>query len=93
MIDFFMFMFFIIMYYFMIHETILPLEKIEYEIAKTDSEIVNVEKQLQKLRLEWGKLYNKKYELQEEKNKILYPECYEEQSVSSDTNETDSDSD
>ena len=77
----------------MVNETTLPLEKIEYEIAKTDSEIFNIEKQLQKLRLKWGNLYNKKYELQEEKNKILYPECYAEQSVSSDTNETDSDSD
>jgi len=87
MIDIFMFIFFIIMYYVMVHETTPPLEKIEHEIAVTDSNIKSIESKLHQLQREWGLMYNQKYRLQEEKNKILYPK------VQYDQPDPDSDSD
>ncbi len=75
------------MYYVMVHETTPPLEKIEYEIAVTDSNIKSIQAKLHQLQREWGLMYNKKYKLQEEKNKILYPE------VQYDQPDPDSDSD
>ncbi len=95
MIDIAMFIFFIIMYYAMVHETTPPLEKIEHEIAVIDANIKSTESQLHQLQRKWGLMYNQKYKLQEEKNKILYPEVqYDQPDPDSDTgDDTDDNTD